>query len=198
MQSTVLLFNTALGRLGGEQIPLNISPQEWDADGQLCANLFPHVLDLTLSAHDWSFAIRRVALGPVKVKKAAACDSYRFAYGMPSDCLKPIRLEGHAGVNRTPPYVIEGETLLTDQEQAVLVYVARVTDPKLWPASFADALIWGLAGELASARINDAQKQSWCYQNHKIALADAIARDCSGQNPEPPRSAWKAARFGRW
>ncbi|MDR1490599.1 MAG: hypothetical protein LBS65_09010 [Desulfovibrio sp.] len=195
MQSTVHLFNTALARLGGEQLPQNISPQEDNAVGQLCEHLFPQVLDLTLAAHHWSFALRRVALASVPDTQPAN-DEYRLAFQMPSDCVKPVRLEG------APAYVIEGTTIRTNQEKPVLVYVRRVTDPKLWPPSFADALAWGLAGELASARVNDGQKQNWCYQNYKIALADAIVRDLADQNPRRPRSAWQAARYGmtggRW
>jgi hypothetical protein len=196
MQSTIALFNLAVARLGGEQIPLNISPQEHDATGDLCRYLFPHVLELTLSAHQWSFALRRAVLASPAPAEGQSNARYRLAYKLPADCIKPVRLEGCGGINRAPSYVLEGTTLCTNQEQTALVYVQRITDPKLWPPSFADALAWGLAGELASARLNDSQKQNWCYQNYKIALADAIARDLSGQNPEPPRSAWQAARFG--
>ncbi|MDR2800874.1 MAG: hypothetical protein LBB52_06370, partial [Desulfovibrio sp.] len=166
MQSTVHLFNVALGRLGGEQLPRNISPQEDNALGKLCENLLPHVLDLTFAAHHWSFALRRVALASVPDADAANY-GYRPAFQMPADCVKPVRLEG------SPAYVIEGTALRTNQEKPVFTYVRRVTDPKLWPPSFADVLAWGLAGELASARVNDGQKQNWCYQNYKIALADA-------------------------
>lgn len=192
MQSVVQLFNTALARLGGEQLPRNISPGEGDTVGALCENLFPQILDLTLSAHAWSFALRRAALAVVP-ESGWGNALYRLAYAVPSDCVKAVRLAG--GVNRSPAYVIEGTTLRADERQAVLVYVARVTDPKKWPPAFADALAWGLAGELASARLNDSQKQNWCCQNYKVALGDAIARDRAAQNPYAPISSWRAARF---
>jgi hypothetical protein len=194
MQSTVHLFNVALAKLGGEQLNMNRSPLEQGTTGEICENLFPQVLDLTLAVHEWSFAKKRLALALVSGQQGSG--EYPLVYELPTDCLKPGYLEGYAGINRKPAYVIEGQTLLSAQEGAVLVYVARVTDPRLWPPSFAEALGWGLAGELASAVLNNSQKQAWCYQNYKIALADAIARDCSGQNPTPPRSAWQAARFG--
>ena len=195
MQSTVQLYNIALARLGGEQLPWNISSQENDAVGVLCDNLFPQVLDLTLTAHAWAFALKRGALAVVP-KSGPVHVLYRLAYAVPSDCVKAVRLEGYGGVNRSPAYVIEGENLCTNEQQAVLVYVARVTDPKKWPPAFADALAWALAGELASARLNDSQKQNWCYQNYKVALGDAIARDRATQNPYAPVSPWQAARFG--
>lgn len=193
MQSTVQLFNTALARLGGEQLSMAISPQEDDTLGALCQNLLPHVLDMALAAHRWSFALRRVALG--SVADATKDAAYPYAYALPPDCIRAVRLDGGMG-GRSPAYVLEGDTLRTSESSAVLLYVQRVTDPRRWPPSFADALAWALAAELASAKLNDSRKQQWCLQNYEISLAAAIARDCAGQNPRLPVSAWRAARYG--
>ena len=193
MKSTIQLFNTALGRLGGEQIPYNRSPHEQDATGILCENLFPHVLDMVLEAHEWGFATRRVLLAMLPEQQPENPD-YVLRYAMPTDCVKPVSIEGYAGVNRTPAYLIEGNAILTNRRNAELVYIARVEEPRAWPASFADALAWALAGELASARINDSQKQNWCYQNYEVALAKAAARDRAKQNPYRNPSSWLVAR----
>ncbi len=193
MKSTIQLFNTALGRLGGEQIPYNRSPQEQDATGILCENLFPHVLDMVLEAHEWGFATRRVYLAKLPEQQPEN-PSYVFRYALPTDCVKPVSLEGYAGVNRTPAYLIESNAILTNKQNAELVYIARVEEPRAWPPSFADALAWAMAGELASARINDSQKQNWCYQNYEIALAKAAARDRAKQNPHRKQSPGLVAR----
>ncbi len=193
MKSTIQLFNTALGRLGGEQIPYNRSPQEQDATGILCENLFPHVLDMVLEAHEWGFATRRVYLAKLPEQQPEN-PSYVFRYALPTDCVKPVSLEGYAGVNRTPAYLIESNAILTNKQNAELVYIARVEEPRAWPPSFADALAWAMAGELASARINDSQKQNWCYQNYEVALAKAAARDRAKQNPHRKQSPWLVAR----
>ena len=193
MKSTIQLFNTALGRLGGEQIPYNRSPHEQDATGILCENLFPHVLDMVLEAHEWGFATRRVVLAMLPEQQPENPD-YVLRYAMPTDCVKPVSIEGYAGVNRTPAYLIEGNAILTNKRNAELVYIARIEEPRAWPPSFADALAWALAGELASARINDSQKQNWCYQNYEVALAKAAARDRAKQNPHRKQSPWLVAR----
>ena len=193
MKSTIQLFNTALGRLGGEQIPYNRSPHEQDATGILCENLFPHVLDMVLEAHEWGFATRRVLLAMLPEQQPENPD-YVLRYAMPTDCVKPVSIEGYAGVNRTPAYLIEGNAILTNKRNAELVYIARIEEPRAWPPSFADALAWALAGELASARINDSQKQNWCYQNYEVALAKAAARDRAKQNPHRKQSPWLVAR----
>ena len=193
MKSTIQLFNTALGRLGGEQIPYNRSPHEQDATGILCENLFPHVLDMVLEAHEWGFATRRVLLAMLPEQQPENPD-YVLRYAMPTDCVKPVSIEGYAGVNRTPAYLIEGNAILTNKRNAELVYIARIEEPRAWPPSFADVLAWALAGELAPARINDSQKQNWCYQNYEVALAKAAARDRAKQNPHRKQSPWLVAR----
>ena len=194
MQSTVQLFNTALARLGGEQLDRRISPQEGDTLGALCENLFPHVLDLTLGAHAWSFAQRRASLALVQSVDDDA--AFPYAYALPSDCVRALRLEGFGGLNRSPAYIIEGDTLRATVSGASLLYVRRITDPRRWPAAFADALAWSMAAELASAKLNDSRKQQWAMQNYELTLERAIARDCAGQNRLRPVSAWQTARFG--
>ncbi|MDR2488770.1 MAG: hypothetical protein LBD42_04685 [Desulfovibrio sp.] len=196
MRSTAHLFNTALARLGGEQLSVNISPLEQDSLGQLCLNLFPHVLDMTLAVYAWAFATRRVALAAPVLEAVSINPEYPHAFELPADCVKPLRLEGYAGVNRAPPYVIEGRSIRCALPHAVFVYVSRVTDPAMWPPFFADALAWALAGELAAAKNNDPQKQQWCYQNHRYAVADAVALEQRDQNPRRKRSEWTAARLG--
>ena len=196
MQSTVQLFNTALARLGGDQFSMNISPLEDDTVGRICKNLFPHVLDMTLAAHVWAFAVCRKALAsPVLADSSGVNPEYPHIFELPSDCVKPLHLEGFEGINRRPSYVIEGSTIRSSIPQVVFVYVSRVTEPKLWPPMFADTLAWAMAGELASAVNNDQQKQEWCYQKYRIALADAVAVDLSDQNPRPIKSEWNEARF---
>ena len=204
MESLIHLFNTALGRLGGEQLPLNRSPLEDDATGTLCANLFPHVLDTVLSAHEWGFAKKRVALALLP-EQTVQNPVYQFRYAIPSDCVKPVRLmhptknaaggAAHALVaDRSPAYHIEGTAILCNVKQAELLYVARVKEPKVWPPLFADSLAWAMAGELSSARINDTNKQQWCYQNYEVSLAKACAQDRAQQNPQKVPTPWQAAR----
>lgn len=206
MQSTILLFNTALARLGGEQLNLNISAQESDPVGIICRNLFPHVLDMALSSSPWAFATIRKTLAspelfPELAKDVRAWEDepnprYPHVFQLPDDCVKPLYLEGYAGVNERPHYIIEGRTLHCVSPRAVLVYVSRIKDPRLWPAHFSDALAWAMAGELASAVNNDAAKQKWAYENYTVALAAAAAIERIDQNALPHHSEFHAARHG--
>lgn len=196
MQSTIQLYNTALARLGGDYLEFEQSPEENNVLVALCNNQFPHVLDLALSACAWSFARRRVELAE-RVDRAPVSAEYPLRYGLPRDCLRVLHLEGWAGVNERPFWVIEGPDLMTAASPAVLSYIARVADPRQWPAAFADALAWGLASELATARINDVRRQQAYLQKYELALSEAIARDRNSQHPDKAQSPWVISRGNR-
>ncbi len=190
-RSTVAVFNLALAWLGGEQLSSVESDWEESALGRLCRNNFPQVLDMALTAHDWGFALKRAVLA--RKEDAAPHPLYSRRYALPADCLRASELMDEPGGGR---FVVEGRDLLTDAAPARLLYVARSEDPASWPPEFVTALSWGLAGVLASARLNDTRKQEYCLQNYERAMAEAIARDLNQQRPVKVSSAWLAARFG--
>ena len=191
MQSTVAIYNTALARLGGHQLERVNSPDDDGTAATLCRTLFPHAVDMTLASADWSFATRRAALAR---KVDAGPTDYPFRYGLPSDCLNPMRLEGEIKDHFPPAYVIEGVDLLTATESAVLVYVARLRDPALFPPLFADAVAWALAADLSTALVNDARRQQLCMQKYEQALLVAITADRRRQNPQVYTGPWLTSR----
>lgn len=196
-QTTVAIWNMALARLGGEQLPSVEAPWENDTLGVLCKNNYPAVLDEALASYDWSFATRREYLA--EKTDALPHSVYRFRYGLPADCLRPIAVDG--GYGPICHYEIEGIDLLTNAAPALLRYVARVEDARLYPPAFAEALAWGLAGIVATANNDDPQTSQRCYQAYQVALAEAQARDRNSQRPRPKPSAWLLARggsYGRW
>lgn len=198
MKSLIQLYNTAIAELGGEQMPMNISPVESDAVGAMCQNIFPHVLDTVLESHEWGFARARAVLA--RLAGQEPCNhSYRLRYAMPVDCVRPIRIvHGETvfpdGENRSPAFVIEGPDILCNVERAELLYVARVSEPRRWPAHFADVLVWKMASGLATARNNDKQQKRMCDERYEYALAKACAKDRAMRNPQRNLSPWQAAR----
>lgn len=203
MQSLIHLYNTAVSKLGGEQIPLNISPIESDAVGAICQNIFPHILDTALEAHGWGFAKKRAALALLTTTKPGN-KMYAFRYAKPADCITPVRITGHDrgavlsdSEDGSPAYVIEGNDILCNVEKAELLYVSRVSDPKRWPAYFSDYLVWKMAAGLAPARKNDKQLQQMCEQMAEAMLAKACAKDRSVDNPYRKPSPWQVARGNR-
>ena len=194
MDSTVSLYNLALARLGGDVLPLEISSQEDGSVGRLCQVLFPQVLDVVLERHVWSFARSRKALASVPGHETVA--PYRNAYMLPADCMRPLYLESGGGWpdGENHNYVIEGGCLFTNTPVATLVYVRRENDVRKWPATFADVVAWGLAAELATARINDPQRQQAYWKQYEYALVTAEVNDMAFQRRPRPASAWGEAR----
>lgn len=192
MTTLVQLYNNAIAKLGGAQLPVALG--DGDTVLALCENAFPPLLDTALVYHDWSFARKRAALE--KLGDASAGSGFAFRYKLPPDLLRAVELEGWAGINQRPFYLIEGRELLTDCNPATLVYTVRVDTPAHWPPLFAEALAWGLAAALASARLNDTRKQQWCGEMYTVSISRAAADDMSSQTFSHPTSIWETARFG--
>lgn len=186
--STVGLFNLALACLGGEQLSSVQAPWEDSALGRLCLNLWPQVLDEALSAHPWSFALERKLLAEKEEPRPRP--GYRRRFALPSDCLRPVGLvDGHH-------FIIEGQDILTDASIADLTFVRRLEDPALFPPAFRQALAWGLAAVLATAKGNDPRLRQECLQRAQAFLLEAMARDENSQQPAHEPTPWELARFG--
>ena len=186
--STVNLFNHALALIGGEQLSTVESTWEDSVVGTLCVNNFPRVLDQALEAHPWSFARDREDLAEKPNPRPRR--GYQHRYALPSACIRPIELTSGR------PFVLEGGHLLTDDALAELSFIRRVEDPRLWPQSFQTALAWGLAAILATARLNDPQKQLNYIQHYHLALNEAMARDNDMQQPVDEPTDWELNRMG--
>ena len=190
MQSLVSLYNTALARLGGNQFDRVNTPDEDSATASLCRTLFPHVLDMALAHSPWQFAREVVALGqkPNPEPSALVDHRYPFRFELPRDCVRPIQLQPET------EFVISGQDLLTRVNPAILGYTARLDQPPAWPPNFADGLAWLLASELATAHINDPQRQQFYLTMARAALDNAAAVERNSQRPINNRSPWIGAR----
>ena len=187
-QSTVELFNLALAFLGGEQLSGIQAPWEDSTEARLCQHNYPHALRLALTAHNWSFAMKIKPLSEKPEDHPVPGFERRFA--LPSDCLKPIRLEGDS------EFIIQGKHLLSNDPCPVLYFVAYVDDPAMFPPTFFTALAWQMAALLATAKNDDPRQAQYCEQQHKIVLAEAAARDNNQRRPYPRPSNWMRAKGG--
>lgn len=201
MRSLVHLYNMALAELGGEQIPLNISPLEDDTTGRICQNGFPEILDAELAMRSWGFAKKRAALAMVQIAGEGGdidLSGYSFGYRMPSDCLKPIMVYSQESKRYLHDYdayyVIQGDMIVCNIYSAHLLYVERVTDPKRWPPYFSSLLKWRLASYLATARNNNMQQKQYCDRNAEIAYSRACQQDKDFDNAREDTSPWAIAR----
>jgi hypothetical protein len=193
--SAVTISNMALSRIGARSTIASLTEDSNEA--RHCKLLFDHARDATLEAFDWNFARVRVALAELGDEPTGW--SYRYAY--PSNCIQPRFLEAPTRTERRLPYRIEakadlsGRVILTDVEDAVLVYTARVTDPALFTPSFVTALSWRLGADLAIPITGKESLQQRCLAMWQNTLNSAAVNDANAEAPdEIPDASWISAR----
>lgn len=161
-----------------------------------------------LEMHQWTFATRRIAPASLTFPYT----QWAYAYAAPADMIDVIAvLNPEASDDFSTPLVIDtqvsGSTntgqglyspqpysleslddgtivILTNQEDALIRYTYRVTDPTKFPALFVDALSWLLASHLAGPLMKGdigAQTSASCYKAFQISFARATSADANNQ-----------------
>lgn len=223
MASEIEICNIALSHLGDVATVASIDPPEGSAQAEHCARFYPMARDSLLEAHPWSFATRRVILAEL----ANSWPQWAYSYARPTDCLKVLSvLSKNASadyqqasvwpyptndlspgamysVDMPQPYACEtnddgAPVIYTNQEDAMMRYISRVTDTTRYSYSFIMALTWSLASMLAGPIIKgdvgraEAQR---CSQFAQQWLYKAMASDAQQQKIDLSHSVgWIAGR----
>jgi len=132
------ICNSALTKLGADIIT---SLSDNTRRAKLCNQQFAKVRDRLLRSHPWNFAIKRVSL---TANGNTPAFEYEQEFDLPADYLRGIREE-----DKSIDWKIEGQKLVANQESFNLVYIAQITDPTEFDASFDELLATELAYELA-------------------------------------------------
>lgn len=194
------ICNTALLRVGQQQGITSLgdnSPQ-----GKACNKLWDIARDATLEAFAWPFAMRRRALKAITDGERGA---WAYAYALPTDCIAARHLDvadedNPLGAYNTNPgeseqlvFRLEGDStygvvLLTNVENAVLVYTAKVTEPARWSPMFRDAMAFRIAADLGfglakSERKGFAMLQAF-ERSIRLAAASAFNQERKEEAPE--------------
>tara|TARA_R110002110_G_scaffold158976_2_gene356606 strand:+ start:3485 stop:7765 length:4281 start_codon:yes stop_codon:yes gene_type:complete len=152
--------NMALSYLGEPGRMVNVDT-DTSREAELCRQFLPLARDELLERHPWDFALRSVK--PTKRSASPRVD-YRYAYDYPegiasvlglvrSDVSYNYKTMGTTGQHE---YTVElddngDRMVLTDLDEALMLYVAKVTDPTKWSTTFTSALAWRLVFHLAGA-----------------------------------------------
>lgn len=146
MASETELCNQALGRIGALQI------DNFDTDPSVqavqCRLHYAQARDALLRSHWWRFASARVAL----TESSTAPDfEWDNQFALPDDLLafKSV-FEDNNTPNRNTrrSYALEGNLLLTNEDEAEIRYVKQVTDVALFDSLFTEVLVLQLALKL--------------------------------------------------
>ena len=170
-------------------------------EAKACKVYFVKARDALLESFPWKFATKRSVLAVLSSPDALTAyerSGWAYTYGLPADLITPRSL--YSGT-RTPaagsriPYDIEGNLLLTDQDEAELLYTSQETNVGLWSPLFIEALAWQLAVKLCLIL---PVKPEWA-RNAKVeaelAFRKAGAAQSRGAQEDPiPPSEYTSAR----
>lgn len=221
MTSVVEICNLALSHLGDSASVSSIDPPEGSAQAEHCARFYPIARDSLLEQHSWQFATRRSALAQVQ----NVATEWLYAYAEPNDCLsklavlapdarddysEPMVLNGTylgvrtgIGIYTPQPYCSEiaedgSPIILTNQQNAWLRWVARVTDTNRFSPLFVETLAYWLASKLAGpvlkgtegVRMGEAMAQKAMIMLGKAGVSDSMDQ----RTPTGQSVSWIAGR----
>lgn len=206
----VAICNRALKLIRDAGQITSIDPSDGSAQADACADLYPAVRDKLLREHAWGFATTRRKLTAVQ----STTTVFEYAYQYPGDVShvllvqpeEPVSDNGDiawngGGYMQRPVqgyraklrHVVERDersrlVIRTNEPNAELKYVKRVTDTKLFDAMFTDALVYTLASELALALIGGSRGEKLAaglMQKAMVATGQAETAD-SDESEDPP------------
>lgn len=211
MASSVQICNMALSHIGSEARVSSIDPPDGSVEAGHCATFYDLARTELLEPGSWNFSLKRASLAEV----TNASDTWAYAYALPSDCLRALRIlypsvaltvftqdqraEPHTDDRSSAQFDIEGEVLYTNQPEAVLLYVVDVTDTTRFTPSFTAAFGYHLAGYLAGPIIKGVEGTRVADAMHQRAqalagIAATTAANASHERQDTTQTSLTAVR----
>lgn len=197
MASTqIQIWNMALSHIGVKAFVA--SPTERSQEASVLNVWWQPAIDYVLADHNWAFARKYATLNLVEEDPNP---DWQYAYRYPSDCIHARRICSPKGRRDPlpPPFVTgqddDGKLVLTDQEDAVLEYTVRVTEPERFDEKFTECLTFYLASRIALplSRIpNMMEKMEAMYENKLIGASTKAMNEM--QQDEQQEAEWIQAR----
>lgn len=189
MPSEIDICNLALSHIGRDPIQ---SLQDAVRSAQECKLLYPRICESVLRDHAWNFATKRAELALLDAEYAG----WDFAYQWPSDCLRAQKIwnpNSDEDTQRIPFEVavradLLSRVILTDQEDALLFYTARVTNPNVFDVLFVDAVAYRLAAELTIPLRGDPRIQQAVLQTYSQIIGSARVANSNEKYVPPDES----------
>jgi len=190
----VQIINMALAHLGHTQL---IAARSELANEAVVGNLFYEAaVQYCLEDFAYGFARQYVAPGLVETDPN---EDWQFSYRYPSDCVKVRRIVTRLGRQdpNPPPFNIgqddSARLIYSNTENMVIEYTKLVTNTALYPAMFAEAVSWWLAGLMCPGLAKDRKQAAGCFQMYSLVLQRAQAKD-RNESQDPPELESEAIR----
>ena len=172
MASVVDICNGALNQLGATTI---LSLTEDSKNARLCNSRYTQVRDSVFRSHPWNCLQKRIELA---VDTTAPAWGFSYAYTLPSDCLRLLRI-----LDYDSNYKVEGRKILSNASSMKILYIARITDPNEYDELLRETLSAALGADIAFGVTSNNQTAQNMYQLFQDKLRDARFVDSTeGQN----------------
>ncbi len=187
------ICNLALQRVGAGTIT---ALTDLTAEGKACNRHYARTLQAVLTLYDWPFATKLASLGTET--NTDPVSGWLYEYTAPSDMIRPIRLEYDGfDVDADTPidFELRGAKILTDLEDAQILYVWSITTTTLFPLAFEEVLINRLAVELAMPLTGDPNVADRTKREYRESLISAAAIFADEPTELPIAGSFLTGRF---
>lgn len=185
-QTAIDCCNSALQRVGATTI---MSLLDNSPEARACSVAYDSNRRDELRKHPWNFAVTRVVLAP---DATAPAFDYEYQFTLPTDCLRILRPSQY-----DLDWKIEGRKILSNYDNPLyLRYIADITDPTLWDASFYNVMAASLAADICERLTQSNTKKQLLMQEYMDAVRIARRMDAFESGPEESSDdSWWIARF---
>tara|TARA_R100001530_G_scaffold129724_1_gene100216 strand:- start:205 stop:786 length:582 start_codon:yes stop_codon:yes gene_type:complete len=173
MATEVSICSNALRRLGDDPITSLTDDTE---RARLCNAFYTDSRDAVLRSHPWNFAINRATLAQLSATPAYG---FGYQYSLPTSpyCLRVLEMEYSDFIFKVENQATHGRVLLTDESEAKILYIAKITDTTLFDPMFTDILTQKLAVDLAYPITNSTTLQTHMQKIYERKLSEARSID---------------------
>lgn len=190
--SDTLIANMALDNVGAKSVIASIG--ENSPEAKACKLWYDMSRRQALEAYNWSFARRKLTLA--SHSDPAPEPRWNFRYQYPVDCVKARLIENPLGEDADAiPFDLElsddasVKTIVTNQDDAVLIYTADITQTSLFSMFFVDTLSSLLAARIAIKLTGKRTLKGDMIQQYNALLRIAPAHDANEAVGKKPREA---------
>lgn len=198
-KSPIGISNMALSHIGAKSTIESFT--EKGAEAKQADIWYDYSRLQVLEAFDWSFARKRVTMSlhgdtisETATDPLAGVWGYRYQY--PGDCLAARKIQNpSAPPDDAVPFEIETslngqeKTILTDLQDAVLVYTWDLTNTDMFSSLFVSALSHLLAHQIAFSLTGDRKIKITELQIYQSVLREAMSTSANEGVSAPPREA---------
>lgn len=188
MANTLDICNLALSHVAAYPIQ---SLDERTKEARECKRLYSVARDAMLEAHDWGIARKQAALALLDEEVSG----WDYVYAWPTDCIVPRKIYDPSEVAGSTPIKFEfrvnedlnRRVIVTNEEDAELIYTAKITDANLFTSMMVDALGFRLASDLAIPLRSDSKLQV-SMLNQFLARVTAAQASSANAEEKPPET----------